>query len=72
MADQVNQENLANKVKLDPQETQGSEDSLASKATEENLELQELREKMESRDHLDVTVKLGKRVFGDLQGQKDF
>lgn len=72
MADQVNQENLANKVKLDPQETQGSGDSLASKATEENLELQELREKMESRDHLDVTVKLGKRVFGDLQGQKDF
>lgn len=71
MADLVILENLVNQVNLDHQGVLGLEDSRALKATEENLELQALREKMVSLDHLDVMENLEKRAHLDLQAERD-
>lgn len=70
MADQENKENLVNKEIQDHQDNQVSGECLASRVTEESLDNQVQRVKMERKDVTDRRVNLAKTVIVDLLGQK--
>lgn len=71
MGDQEKLENLASKVNLDLKETRGSGGYRALRATEENLDLQEPRERMGSLGLLGVMGNLERRALWELQAEKD-